>query len=192
MLIGPAMEIAIVGDPDTDETEALTDVIFRDRYLPNAVAALSRGRTLRPMRCRSLSVARKSTVRPRPTSASDSSVEHRRPTPTSWQSSSHRRNHSWRVVHVSRVGYGDADPRGTGRHGRPNPSARRAVLSRRVLRARVAMSALGVAVVRDHTAGHLGHHGETKRRGAPDSGGGLCPADRHQPVSDTGHVYHAP
>ena len=38
------MEIAIVGDPDTDETEALTDVIFRDRYLPNAVAALSRGK----------------------------------------------------------------------------------------------------------------------------------------------------
>jgi uncharacterized protein len=44
MLIGPAMEIAIVGDPDTDETEALSDVIFRERYLPNAVAALSSGK----------------------------------------------------------------------------------------------------------------------------------------------------
>jgi uncharacterized protein YyaL (SSP411 family) len=44
MLIGPAMEIAIVGDPDTDETEALTDVIFRERYLPNAVAARSSGK----------------------------------------------------------------------------------------------------------------------------------------------------
>jgi uncharacterized protein YyaL (SSP411 family) len=44
MLQGPTREIAIVGDPASGETEALTDVLFRNRYVPNAVAALGSGR----------------------------------------------------------------------------------------------------------------------------------------------------
>jgi hypothetical protein len=40
MLGSPALEIAIIGEPAAADTRALTDVVFRDRYLPNAVVAL--------------------------------------------------------------------------------------------------------------------------------------------------------
>jgi uncharacterized protein YyaL (SSP411 family) len=40
MLNSPPLEIAIIGDRTAAETHTLTDVIFADRYLPNAVVAL--------------------------------------------------------------------------------------------------------------------------------------------------------
>ncbi len=40
MLHSPPLEIAIVGDPTAAQMRALTDVVFADRYLPNAVVAL--------------------------------------------------------------------------------------------------------------------------------------------------------
>ena len=43
LLLGPMREIAIVGDPGAAATTSLTDEIFAERYLPNAVTAIGQG-----------------------------------------------------------------------------------------------------------------------------------------------------
>jgi uncharacterized protein len=41
MLLGPPLEIAIIGDPALPEAVALADVVFKERFLPDAVIAMA-------------------------------------------------------------------------------------------------------------------------------------------------------